>query len=434
VKSTLFIGAAFVGATALIGCTSEKKCDPTVPNTICTIAGSSLNEAYTGDGGQATDAELYITMDSTIAPNGDVWFIDFNNYVVRQIDDQGIITTVIGNSLLGDSPASEGLTQIPALQAANNHTTELAFGPDGNLYLSAWHESRVKKVDMSSMMMELYAGTGSRTFYTGDGGPAADAKVDLPSGISFDATGNMALMDQGNQVIRQIDTSTGNISTIAGQCIIEVEDCATFAPTACPNSDKQVCLDPGNATEVLATECMNSCSPGYVDGPAASARFNLPYGQAADPSGRLAYDHTGALIMTDTGNNALRKLDTNGMVSTIAGGSCTSAGCAPGYSGDGGPATQAMINHPEDLAIGPDNSIYFADTYNSCIRKIDPAGNISTVAGQCSTDPSAAGFAGDGGPPLAAKLNRPYGIDLEGSKLYISDSYNNRLRVVNLPN
>ena len=432
--TALFLGTAFAG-TALVGCTSEKKCDPTVPNTICTIAGSSLNEGNAGDGGLATDATLYITMDSTIAPNGDVWFIDFNNYLVRQIDEKGIITTVIGNSLLGDSPASDGLTQIPALQASNNHTTELVFGPDGNLYLAAWHESRVKMVDMSSMMMELYAGAGTRTFYTGDGGPASAAKVDLPSGISFDADGNMALMDQGNQVIRKIDTTTGTISTIAGQCIVEVEDCATFAPTACPNSDKLVCLDPNNVNEVLATECANACSGGYAgdNGPALQARFNEPYGQAADPSGRLAYDHNGALILTDTANNALRKIDTNGIITTIAGGNCTASGCMPGYSGDGGPATQAMINHPEDIAIAADNSIYFADTYNSCIRKIDPSGNISTAAGQCSSDPSVADFAGDGGPPLEAKLNRPYGIDLEGNKLYISDSYNNRLRVVNLP-
>jgi DNA-binding beta-propeller fold protein YncE len=103
-----------------------------------------------------------------------------------------------------------------------------------------------------------------------------------------------------------------------------------------------------------------------------------------------------------------------------------------GYAGDGGPAKAAEINFPVDVAIGPDNSLYFADFNNSCIRKVDPAGTITTVAGTCSPNPKDWGFSGDGGLPTAAKLNQPSGIDVVGTKLYISDTYNNRVRVVNL--
>jgi sugar lactone lactonase YvrE len=152
-----------------------------------------------------------------------------------------------------------------------------------------------------------------------------------------------------------------------------------------------------------------------------------PYGQAADPAGRLVYDKLGNLYFADTENNRIRKVDTAGIITTIAG-----TGVA-GYSGDGGPGHLAQINRPIDVEVGDDNSVYFTDVYNSCVRKVAPDGTISAVVGKCSGEPAERGFSGDGGDPLEAKLDRPYGIDLVGKKLYVSDSYNNRIRVVNLP-
>jgi DNA-binding beta-propeller fold protein YncE len=135
-------------------------------------------------------------------------------------------------------------------------------------------------------------------------------------------------------------------------------------------------------------------------------------------------------IRPEAGGNRIRKVDhATGIITTIAGDG------TPGYSGDGGPAAQAEINHPVDVAIADDNTIYFSDVYNHCIRKIDPSGIISSVAGACHFTPEGepGKFSGDGGPPLEAQLYKPYGIDLVGNRLYVSDSYNNRLRVVNLP-
>ncbi len=416
-------------------------CDPEAPNSICTIAGHTLDEGYHGDDGLAIDADLFIPMDSVVAPDGTVWFIDFNNYVVRQIDDQGVIHTVIGNHRLGDSPSDLGVATVAALDAANNHTPTMAFA-NGYVYLAAWHESRLKRVRLSDMMMENVGGRGTRAHYDGDGAAAMKAGVDEPSSIAFDPQGNLTFMDQGNLVVRQID-SAGLIHTLVGACIIEAADCATHPPVACPGSSKLVCGDP-------ATDCITNAGTGETgtpdpsragnvlctqrsggdNGPAILARINLPYTQSADPVGRIAYDHKGNLIIAEAGGNRIRKVDAQTqIITTIAG-----TGNA-GYSGDGGPATQAELSHPVDVAIGDDDSVYFADTFNHCIRKIDPDGIVSRVAGVCQfTDDGGGGdFSGDGGPPLEAHLQRPYGIDLVGTKLYISDSYNNRLRLANLP-
>ncbi|HWU88054.1 MAG TPA: hypothetical protein VN253_12295 [Kofleriaceae bacterium] len=415
--SSISLGLVLASAAA---CSDDTPCDPEAPNTICTIAGSG-EQGFNGNRGPATKAALYVPQDTAISPDGNLWLLDFNNYVVREILPDGTIHSVIGNGEVGDGPSPD-VPRMPALDAPFNHTTDLFFH-DGYLYLSAWHNSRVKRVRLSDMMIENYAGRGRRTYYDGDDGPALNASLDLPSSIALDPTGRIVIMDQANQVIRAVDAD-GTIHRIAGKCVIEMPDCVAGQQlTLCPNTDKYVCGTP--------TACnVQPCTPGYGGdgGPALEARMGQPFGQSADPAGRVAYDHAGNLIFADTGTNWIRKVDTAGIITTIAG-----TGGEGGYSGDGGPATQAQLFRPVDIAIGADNSVFFTDVFNNCVRKIDPAGIISTVVGKCSPNPDDRGFAGDGGPPEQAKLDRPYGIDLVGNKLYVSDSYNNRIRVVNLP-
>lgn len=404
---------------SLVACGEEEPCDPTAPNTICTIAGSG-EQGFNGDNGPATEAALYVPMDTAVGPDGTLYVLDFNNYLVRRIDENGDITSVVGTGNVGDSP-SPGVAQMPAIEADFNHTTDLFFD-NGYLYVSGWHNSRIKRVRLSDMMIENFAGAGKRTFYDGDGGPALDAALDLPSSIGLDRSGNIVIMDQANQVVRRVDQS-GIIETIAGVCIVDLDSpCAPgVEPMACPGSNKLACGD-------LATECEKPCTPSYGGdgGPARMARLGQPFGQSADPAGKVVYDHAGNLLIADTDNNRIRKVDTAGIITTIAGTGVS------GYSGDGGPANQAQINRPVDVEVGSDNTIYFTDVYNNCVRKIDPAGTISAVVGQCSSDLTGRGFAGDGGPPLEAKLNRPYGIELSNDRMYVTDSYNNRVRVVNL--
>ena len=133
---------ALVGAS-LLGCAGDEPCDPDAPNTICTIAGNG-EQGFNGEHGPATSAALYVPQDTAISPDGEVWLLDFNNYVVRAIDASGKIRVVIGNGQVGDSPPPE-VPSMPAMDATFNHTTDLFFH-DGYLYLSAWHNSRIVRV------------------------------------------------------------------------------------------------------------------------------------------------------------------------------------------------------------------------------------------------------------------------------------------------
>jgi DNA-binding beta-propeller fold protein YncE len=425
---SLVLGAAL--GLPLAACGGGSRCDPDQPDVICTIAGSGVQD-FAGDGGPATEAALYIPMDTAVSPDGEVWVLDFNNYVVRAIDADGVIRTVIGNGQVGDSPPP-GVPSIPALEAFFNHTTDLIFQGD-HLYLAAWHNSRIKRVRLSDMTLESYAGRGRRTYYDGDEGPALTASLDLPASLALDPAGNLVLMDQANQVLRMID-GAGVIHRIAGTCIANAEECLPGEqPAACSTSPKYAGsnkLACGNLDET----CALNCTPGFSGdgGPALEARMAQPYGAQAEPAGHIAYDHAGNLLFADFDNHRIRKVDRAGVITTIAG-TGTGTGLRGGYSGDGGPATQAQLNGPHDLAIGPDDTIYFTDVYNNCVRQIDPAGIISTVVGRCGPDFAARGFDGEGGPPLEAKLDRPYGLDLVGKKLYVTDSYNNRVRALTLP-
>lgn len=393
-------------------------CDPNEAGTICTIVGDGTR-GYGGDEGPALQAHIDTPQDMVVMPDGELWLLDFNNYLIRAVDDDSNIRTVIGTGLLGDSPPPEE-TSVDALEAKFNHTTDL-FVHDGYLYLAAWHNSRIKRVNLSEMTLENFAGIGRRMLYTGNEGPALEAAVDLPSSIAVDAQGNIAIMDQANQVIRSVDDE-GNIHCLAGTCVVEAAGTSCEpgqVPTACPDSNKTTCGDP-------ELTCDLPCTPGYGgDGEdALQARMAQPFGQMADPAGRIAFDPDGNLIFADSNNNRIRKV-ADGVITTIAG-----TGDA-GASGDGGDAVEAEINNPVDVEVAEDGTIYFTDTYNSCIRKIDAEGIIDTVVGHCGTGSGSRGFAGDGGPPEDALLARPYGIELDGDRMYIADSYNHRIRVVN---
>jgi sugar lactone lactonase YvrE len=404
---------------ALIGCGSgDSTCDPEEKGTICTVAGNG-KRGRGEEGLPAVEVRLDVPQDMVLSPEGELWVLDFNNYMIKVIDDDGNMNTVVGTGLLGDSPPPDQ-ERIPATQALFNHTTDLFFH-DGYVYLAAWHNSRVKRIDLDTMMLENYAGIGRRTYYHGDGGDALAAALDLPSSIAPDPDGNIVVMDQANQVIRMVDQD-GIIHRVAGTCVVDYDvPCEEGqVPAACPDSNKTTCGD-------LETECGKECTPGYGgdDGPALEARLAQPFGQMAAPAGRLAFDGDGNLFFSDTSNHRIRKVDTDGIISTVAG-----TGDA-GDDGDGGPATEARINTPVDIEVAENGDVYFADTSNNCIRRIDGDGIIETVAGICSDDPDDRGFDGDGGPPTEALLDRPAGIELADDRMWIADSYNHRIRVVN---
>jgi streptogramin lyase len=176
--------------------------------------------------------------------------------------------------------------------------------------------------------------------------------------------------------------------------------------------------------------CAKPCNPGYNgdDIPAATMRIAQPFGQSADPAGRIVFDSDGNLYFADTSNAIIRKIDPSGIVHRIAGQAPVDGMAQRGYAGDGGPATDALLNNPVDLALADDGTIFFTDVYNHCVRAIDPAGTIRTVAGVCGTP----GSTGDGGPATQALLKRPYGVEWVNGTLHIADTGNNVIRSIKL--
>jgi len=277
--------------------------------------------------------------------------------------------------------------------------------------ISAWHNSRIKRLDLKTKTLEDLCGTGKRA-YTGDEGPAEMADLDLPASVALDDDGTLFIMDQANQVIRRVDEG-GTITRFAGRCITGACGEAEAA-AACGGTNKFACLQSD------AMGCSKPCASGFGGdgGPALDARFAQPVGQAADPAGRIAFGPKGDLFLADTGNNRVRRIDADGMVSTVAGNG------KPDYAGDGGDATEASLYRPVDIDVARDGTLYIADTFNSCVRAVDPSGEIRTVAGVCGEQGNSAAA----GPATQLKLNRPYGIGLDADDyLYIADTYNHRI-------
>ena len=384
-RSSIAMAALMIAAGAAAGCGDDtnppvsKACVPG-SGVICTVAGTGI----AGDGADdlvALETRLYLPQDVSIAPDGRLFIVDWNNHRIRARQPDGTLHIVAGAGELGpdsDDPTADRL----------NHPTQVTFDAAGNMVIAAWHNSRIKTVDLATGAILDVCGTGKRGF-AGDGGPAATATLDLPVAVEFDPAGNMVIADQANDRLRRIDAATQTITTIAG-----VGPCTT--PGACPALGD--------------------------DGPAASAFISLPQGQSARPGGRIDIDGAGNIYVADTLNARVRKIDTAGIITTIAGNGVI------GSSGDGGPATEASLSGLADVEVAPNGDIYIADTANGCVRVVRASdGIIATVAGMCGVP----GFDGDSGPATEAKLNKPGGIALDADgNLYIADTHNQRVRVV----
>jgi adhesin/invasin len=374
---------------------------------ICTMAGTG-DPAFSGDGRFAPETDLYLPQDLTEGPDGQLYVVDWNNHRIRVITHEGRVQTVAGTGNTGEALPG------PALRSDLTHPTQVAFDALGRMVIAAWHSGKIVRVDLATGQLAHLCGTGNRR-YSGDGGPAATADFDLPAAIAYDASGNLYIMDQANQLIRKVDPA-GTITRVAGQCFPCPEGAA---PVVCEGSDTPVCV----AYEDLDYRCTNACAGGFAGdgGPALEARIYQPYGAAAPPAGRLALDAAGNLYFADSLNHRIRRIDTNGTITTVAGNG------SQGYAGDGGPATRAQLALPVDIEIASDGTLYVADTQNSCVRAVAPDGIIRTVAGTCGQR----GFAGDRGPATEALLDRPYGIELDrDDNLYIADTHNHRIRFV----
>jgi sugar lactone lactonase YvrE/outer membrane lipoprotein-sorting protein len=340
---------------------------------ISTVAGNGT-VGYNGDGGHATMAQLYLPKAVAVDSAGNIYIADSNR--IRKVTTAGIISTVAGNRGSGERrPAPSAKLSRPILNGAQaiaqpiDQPSAVAADGTGGFYFSSPSQNRIYRVAADGSI-SLAAGAGS-SGYSGDDGLATAAQLNAPIGMAVDSSGNLYIADSGNGRIRKV-TPAGIIITVAG-----------------------------------------SANPDYVrdGGLAIAAHFDLPISVAVDSAGNL--------YIADRGNNRIRKVTPEGKISTVAGNGTS------GYSGDGGPATEAGLASPHCVAVNSAGNLYIADRGNNRIRKVTAAGIISTVAG------GAFSLFADGGLATAAQLNAPIGMAVDSSgNLYIADSANSRIRKV----
>jgi len=446
---------------------------------ITTIAGNGTL-GYSGDGKAATSAQLNYPTGLAMDATGNLYIYDTNNEVIRKVDTNGIITTFAGTGGKGGSTGDGGpATQAKLFLDTFG---DLAVDSAGNLYISDLFNAAVRKVTVSTGIISTVAGIIGKSGTAGDGGPATSANLTAPAGLAFDAAGDLYIADVLAHTVRMVSAKTGNISTVAGtpgkQGFAGNGGVATAALLNNPSgiavsssgvlyiADSQnaqiraVSAGPGGTISTVAGEFED----GYKGdgGPATQALLYVPEGVAVDSTGTLyiadtynsrirtvsqgtiaefagtshlqdgtaasgvlyfpqgiAWDAQGNLYIADSANNAVRKVGTDGKMSTIAG---TGSNVV---SGDGGPATQAGVYTPQGVAVDGSGNVYIST--GEQIRMVDSAGNISTIVNTAN----AFGFAGDGGPATAAKLAVPNGLATDSANnLYIADSYNHRIRKV----
>lgn len=384
-----FVGA--VGALWLAGCGSEPAAGvdcASTPGVVCTWAGSG-ELGFNGDGLALTASDLYWPVSITFAEDDTAYVLDWQNHRVRRVTDAGTFETVIGTGFVGDGPTEDpsdpntysdlASPGAPGTKIDLNHPTALVPRGDGTLLLVAWHNHKIRQYDPQTGLVLVTCGRGAG--FSGDEGPAGAALLNQPTQLAITPDGAQLVLDQRNQIIREIDTE-GVIRTVAG-----TPTKAGFA---------------GDGGAPLAAE------------------LNFPTGSNPPPAGGLALHPDGTLYVADTANHRIRRIDfDNDLITTIAG-----TGEA-GYSGDGGPAIDAALNNPRMLALGPDGRLYVADEHNHRVRAIELAtGTIDTVIGT-----GAPAFSGDGGPASLAAVNRPAGVAFDrAGALYVADTYNSRIR------
>jgi len=343
---------------------------------IRTVAGNG-KQGYSGDGGAAINASLNYPCGVALDAAGNLYIIDNNNERIRKVDTKGIITTVAGNG--GKGYSGDG---GPAANASLDTPYGVALDPAANLYIADRTNNRIRKVGAKGIITTV-AGNGGKG-YSGDGGPAINAGLNLPLDVAFNAEGSLYIADYYNHRIRKADTN-GIFTTVAGN---------------------------GN--------------DGYSGDGGAASKASL-----SRPAG-VAFDAADDLYIADCYNHRVRKVDSKGVITTVAGNGM------PDYSGDGGAATKASLGYLHRLAFDAFGNLYIADSSNNRIRKVDINGIIATVAGNgygsTTADVSGGGtYSGDGGAATSASLNYPFAVASDAfGRLYIADSSNHRIREVHL--
>jgi DNA-binding beta-propeller fold protein YncE len=300
------------------------------------VAGSLSAFGEHGDGGQAVNASLYRPGGTAEDAQGDVFIADSGDNVVREVTAGGVINRIAGT---GQAGLGKGAS---ATHSALDRPQNVAVDAQGDVFIADTYNNRVVKVTSKGKMTTV-AGSGTAG-YSGDGGRAASAKLNEPTGVALDSQGNLYIADSANNVIRRVDAKTGTITTVAGD----------FA------ADK-------------ASDGLGGFSGD--GGPAASARLNDPQG--------VALDGAGDLFIADTFNNAIREVTPAGTISTVVN-SASAGGGIPAAGGEtsGGAPTASKLNTPYGVAVDPSaDALYVADTTNSKIAEVTGLAQSGNAAG-----------------------------------------------------
>jgi hypothetical protein len=338
------------------------------PTGLISTVAGNGTAGYSGDGGAS--AQLNGPSGVAVDSSGDLFIADTVNNCIREVvQATGNIITVAGTGVAGDSGDGAAATS-----ARLNAPSAVAVDASGDLFIADTGNNVIREVIQATGIIITVAGNGTAGD-SGDGGAAAAAQLNSPHGVAVDSSGNLFIADTGNNVIREVVQATGNIITVAG-----------------------------------------TGAAGYSGdgGPASSAELNAPFGVAVDANGNI--------FIADTGNNAVREVvQATGYIITVAG-----TGSA-GYSGDGATATSAQLNGPVSVAVDSSGNLFIADAGNNVVREVVQAtGYIVTVAGT-----GTAGYSGDGGLASSAQLNGPDGVTVDANgDLFIGDTGNNCIRKV----
>ena len=339
------------------------------------------------------------------------------------------ITTIAGDGTHAFSPdGSRAATSSLALSL--DSVSNVVLDPDGNLVFSEGNAGRVRRILKETGTLETVAGNG-RASFAGDGGPAPQAALKSPSEIAFDRNGNQYIADAANYVLRRVDAKTKVITTIAGTRKNAFTGDGPALETALARPAGLV-FD-GDGRLVIA-DTMNALirrldfRSGRIETIAGNGNmlFNGNAGKARETGmawpNAPRFDRAGNLFFCATGNNRVLRLDAKTGRITVAAGNGLNR-----YSGDGGPGPAAEMNQPASLAVDAAGNVFIADTQNHAIRRLDAkTGILTTIAGDGTP-----GFAGDGGPAAKARLNFPIGLGLDGNgNLYVVDSINARVRKI----
>ena len=339
---------------------------------ISTFAGSSAGSAgSSGDGGLAVSALLSDPEGVAVDSQGDLFIADYGNNLVREVNAlTGVITTVAGNGTAGSTGDGGAATS-----AELDEPKGVAVDGQGDLFIADLGNNRIREVNLSTGVITTVAGGGTASL--GDGGLATSAILDNPEGVAVDTQGDLFIADTFNRRVREVNLTTGVITTVAGN---------------------------------------GSAGFSGDGGPAASAELNNPVG--------LALDDQGNLFIADAGNERVREVNlSTGVITTVAGNGTA------GSMGDGGPATAAELFIPSGVAVDGQGNLFIASTYNDRIREVNLLGVISTYAGNGTY-----GLGGDNGPATSANLTGPEGLAVDNQgDLFIADDDNNEIQRVTVP-